>query len=98
MKFPEIGGKSLSPAAGWTVFAVSLTTVLAFLGFRNGSPTTALILIVACGLLVAFMVGIDRLIKNPTARAFLLKHMWAILLLYVIGQIALFVWDHMAKK
>ena len=87
------GGLRETPWWRWGLYAILFATAVGFLGKTDhfllyAAPIAALII-------VLIFAGMSKALNTPRIRAWVLSNLWWIIPLFMLSQIALFIWDHM---
>ena len=90
-------GLEQTPRWRWLVYGLLFVGAVAYLGFKFdrtlliGAP-------VGGAFIIAMFFGMDRLFKNPRGRAWVLRNLGWLILIFIVGRIALFVWDKIEDR
>jgi hypothetical protein len=85
------GGLRQTPWWRWLIYAILLGVAVGFLGFKyNGFLLYAIPIAVL--LIIAMFAGIRKALQTPSIRAWVFGNLWWIIPLFILTQIALFLW------
>jgi len=90
------GGLRATPWWRWGLYAILFATAVGFLGKTERFLLYAVP--IAGILIVAFAGGLHRAVSNQRVRAWILGNLWWIIPLFMLMQIALFVWDRIEER
>jgi hypothetical protein len=90
------GGLRVTPRWRWGLYAILFATAVGFLGKTDrfllyAAPIAAL-------LIVLMFAGMSKALNMPHVRAWVLGNLWWIIPLFMLMQIALFVWDRIEER
>ncbi len=80
----------------WGLYAILFAAAVGFLGRTERFLLYAVP--IAAVIIVAFAGGLHRAVSNPRVRAWILGNLWWIIPLYMLMQIALFIWDRIEER
>ncbi len=90
-------GLEQTPCWRWLVYGLLFVGAVAYLGFKF-DRTLLVAVPIGGAFVIAMFFGMDRLFKNPRGRAWLLRNLVWLILIFIVGKIALFVWDRIEER
>lgn len=91
------GGLRETPWWRWGLYAILFGTAVGFLGLKTdrfllyAAPIAAL-------LIILMFAGMSKALNTPHIRDWVLGNLWWIIPLFMLMQIALFVWDRIEER
>ena len=96
---PEFRWRGLeqTPRWRWLIYGILFVAAVAYLGLKFDR---ALLIAAPIGgaFVIAMFFGMDRLFKNPRGRAWVLRNLGWLFLIFIVGKIVLFVWDRFDEQ
>ena len=92
------GGLRQTPPWRWALYIVAYMGLLVFLSNKSGDRGILWGGLIGGLFVVGFFSVMSAVMTSVTGRAFVLRHIRILLLIYAIGTVVCFIWDILAKK
>lgn len=90
-------GLEHTPLWRWLIYVLLFTLTVAYCGLKF--DRMLLFAVPISGVfMVNIVIGMDRLFKNPKGRAWLLRNLKWLILIFIVGKIVLFIWDRFEER
>jgi hypothetical protein len=90
------GGLRETPWWRWSIYVILFATVVVWLGKLESFLLYAVPL--AALFIVLIVAGISKALKTPRFRTWLLSNLWWLIPLFLLAQVALFIWGQSGGK
>jgi hypothetical protein len=94
----EYRGLSETPLWRWIVYTVAFIGILMFLSHQLNDRTILWGGMAGGAVVTSCFWGMNAILINPKGRAFVLRNLGLLLAIYVLGTLALYIWDTLHRK
>ena len=95
---PQYHGLKETPNWRWALYTIAYIGVLLFISHALNDRGIFWGGLIGGAIVTSCFLGMNALLSKPEGRAFVLRNLGILLAIYVLGTVALFIWDLFTKK